>query len=312
MPGYTLHIMLTRRDLLTAAAAATFLSGAQTSSRTAPRFRKSICSSAFPTSMPPAEKIMSAKAAGFVGIELRLGDEIAFDTPPADLARIASTARDSGIAIVSLWPSGPLQKSPLNSPDPAVRAKGVDIIRQSLAIAGKLNCGALLLYPGRVGSGAKFDIGYQATWDRFSEELAKVVPEATSAKILLTIENVWNKFLLSPLEMRTFVDQFHSPWFATHFDMGNVMQFGYPQDWILTLGPRIKRIHVKDYKLSARAEQGKFVPLFEGDVDFKGVMQALVATGYSGFLSPEYGPDPTDPNYIRTLSTKLDRILAMA
>jgi hexulose-6-phosphate isomerase len=90
------------------------------------------------------------------------------------------------------------------------------------------------------------------------------------------------------------------------------MQFGYPQDWILTLKSRIKRIHVKDYKLSARAEQGRFVPLFEGDVDFKGVMQALVAVDYRGFLSPEYGYDSNDANYLKTLSEKLDRILAMA
>jgi hexulose-6-phosphate isomerase len=94
--------------------------------------------------------------------------------------------------------------------------------------------------------------------------------------------------------------------------MGNVMQFGYPQDWILTLKSRIKRIHVKDYKLSAKAEQGRFVPLFEGDVDFKGVMQALVAVDYRGFLSPEYGYDASDPSYIKTLSEKLDKILAMA
>jgi len=130
--------------------------------------------------------------------------------------------------------------------------------------------------------------------------------------VVLTMENVWNKFLLSPLEMRSFIDQLHSPWLQSHFDMGNVMQFGYPQDWILTLKSRIKRIHVKDYKLSARAEQGRFVPLFEGDVDFKGVMQALVAVDYRGFLSPEYGYEASDPNYLKTLSEKLDKILAMA
>ena len=93
--------------------------------------------------------------------------------------------------------------------------------------------------------------------------------------MLLNPENVWNKFLVSPLETRKFVDQFHSPWIQTHFDVGNVMQYGYPQDWILTLGPRIKRVHLKDYKLSARSEQGHFADLLEGDVDWKEVMAAL-------------------------------------
>ena len=111
-------------------------------------------------------------------------------------------------------------------------------------------------------------------------ELRKAIPWAEEAKVVLTPENVWNKFLVSPIEMRTFVDQFHSPWLQTHFDVGNVMQYGYPQDWILTLGPRIKRVHLKDYKLSNRDEQGHFADLLEGDVDWKAVMAALVKAGY--------------------------------
>src|SRR5215472_5788645 len=298
---------MTRRELLTSVALAPAVAQAQTT----PQFRKSICSTAMPPKMPLPEKFAAAKDAGFEGIELRMADELPLDATPDDLARLADSARKSGITIVSVWASGPLGKAPLNNPDPAVRERGVAAIRQAIGFASKLNCGAILLYPGRVGSGAKFDIGYEDTWTRFTAELKKVVPDAESARVCLTMENVWNKFLLSPLEMRTFVDQFHSPWFQAHFDMGNVMQFGFPQDWILTLGARIRRIHVKDYKLSAKAEQGHFVPLFEGDVDFKGVMQALVKVGYHGFLSPEYGYE-SDPGYLRGLSEKLDRILAMA
>jgi L-ribulose-5-phosphate 3-epimerase len=112
--------------------------------------------------------------------------------------------------------------------------------------------------------------------------------------------------------MRTFVDQFHSPYLQTHFDIGNVMQFGYPEDWILTLGSRIKRIHVKDYKLSNRAEQGRFVGLLEGDVNWKAVMAALVKTGYNGFMSPEIGHDPNQPDQLKQVSKQLDTILALA
>ncbi len=299
--------MLNRRQLLAGFAGA----AATAAGQSGPRFHKSICSGAFSAKMTVAEKIVQAKANGFEGIELRMGDEIPLDSTADDLARLADAARKSGVTVVSLWASSQLSKAPLNSPDPALRAQGVAAIRQTIDFAQKLHCGAILLYPGRVGTGARFDVGYQDTWDRFTTELKKVVPDAGRAQVTLTMENVWNKFLLSPLEMRSFVDQFHSPWMASHFDMGNVMQFGYPQDWILTLGSRIKRIHVKDYKLSAKAEQGRFVPLFEGDVDFKGVMQALVAVNYRGFLSPEYGYKD-EPDYVKTLSEKLDRILAMA
>jgi len=300
--------MLNRRQLLASLAGV----AATAAGQPAPRFRKSICSVAFPPKMTVAEKFTEARANGFEGIELRMGDELALDSTPDDLSRLADAAQKTGITVVSLWDSSPLSKAPLNSPDPALRAKGADAIRQAIDYAHKLSCGAILLYPGRVGYGPKLDVGYQDTWDRFTAELKKVVPDAARARVTLTMENVWNKFLLSPLEMRAFVDQFHSPWMASHFDMGNVMQFGYPQDWIQTLGSRIKRIHVKDYKLSAKAEQGHFVPLFEGDVDFRGVMQALVAVDYHGFLSPEYGYDANDANFLKTLSGKLDRILAMA
>jgi L-ribulose-5-phosphate 3-epimerase len=299
--------MLNRRQLIAGLAGVAATAAAQSG----PRFRKSICSVAFPSKMPVAEKFIAAKANGFEGIELRLGDELSRDLTTDDLARLADAAQKAGITVVSIWAS-PLNVAPLNSPDPALRAKGCDVIRQAIDFAHKLNCGAILLYPGHVGYGPKLEVGYQDTWDRFTAELKKVVPDAEHFRVTLTMENVWNKFLLSPLEMRAFVDQFHSPWMASHFDMGNVMQFGYPQDWILTLGSRIKRIHVKDYKLSARAEQGRFVPLFEGDVDFKAVMQALVAVDYRGFLSPEYGYDANDAGYLKTLSEKLDRILAMA
>jgi hexulose-6-phosphate isomerase len=299
---------MTRREVLTSLALAPVAAQAQTG----PQFRKSICSTALAPKMPLEDKFAAAKDAGFEGIEVRMADEIPVDASAEDLGRLARAARKAGITIVSLWDSSPLAKAPLNHADPAVREKGVAAIRQAIDFAAKLDCRAILLYPGRVGSGTKFAIGYEDTWTRFTAELKKVVPDAERARVCLTMENVWNKFLLSPLEMRAFVDQFQSPWFQCHFDMGNVMQFGFPQDWILTLGPRVRRIHVKDYKLSARAEQGRFVPLFEGDVDFKGVMQALKQVGYRGFLSPEYGYEAADPGYLRGLSEKLDRILAMA
>ncbi len=138
------------------------------------------------------------------------------------------------------------------------------------------------------------------------------MPDAERAKIFLDPENVWNKFLLSPLEMRSFIDQFHSPWIGSHFDTGNCVQYGYPEDWILTLGPRIKRIHIKDYKLAAPTDAPHFADLLEGDVNWKAVMQALVKVGYRGYLSPEIGRNPNQPDQLQRVSAALDKILAMA
>lgn len=276
------------------------------------QFRKGICSGIFPAGMSFAEKFRRTREAGFEGIEMRLGDEIGLDLSAEELKRIAGDARDAKVEIISVWLSGPLSENPLNSPEAEKRARGVATLKRSIDVAAQLGCGAMLVVPGRVGSGPKMFAGYEDTWKRVSEEMKKVIPHAESRKVILTPENVWNKFLVSPLEMRAFVDQFRSPWLQTQFDIGNVMQFGYPQDWILTLGPRIKRVHAKDYKLSARAEQGRFVDLLEGDVDWKEVMAALVKIGYRGFVSPEYGGDAKDPERIVKVSRALDKILAIA
>jgi len=266
----------------------------------------------FPEGMPEADKFRQAKNAGFEGIEVRFGDEISPSLAADDVKRIGDQAREAGIQIASMWVSGPFQKNPLNSPDPEVRARGLESLKTAIQFATYLNCGALLLYPCRLGNGPVFQVGYEDTWNRVTGELRKAIPWAEQAKVVLTPENVWNKFLVSPLEMRAFVDQFHSPWLQTHFDVGNVMQYGYPQDWILTLGPRIKRVHLKDYKLSNRAEQGHFADLLQGDVDWKGVMAAFVKVGYRGFLSPEIGHDPNNPEKLREVSDALDKILALA
>jgi len=275
------------------------------------QFIKSICVSIFSADVPYSECFRKAKSAGFDGMEIQIGREINLDSTPAQVRRVAEVAGESGISIASLWVSRPLRDHPLNSPDPTQRARGVAAIRRAIEFAQYLECGALLLVPGGLGHGPKFEVGYKDTWERLTVELKRVIPLAERAKVFLTIENVWNRFLVSPLEMCSFVDQFHSPYFRTHFDIGNIMQYGYPQDWILTLGSRVKRVHVKDYLLKPGG-QGRFIGLLEGDVDWRAVMQALVEVGYRGFLSHETGHDPSDPDKLKKVSRALDTILSMA
>lgn len=300
---------MTRRDVLLATAA--IAPGVtRSSAQQKPRFVKGICSVIFPRQLPRSECFQRAKEAGFHAIELAIGTDVPLDISMDDAKRMADAAQRAGIEIATLWVSEPLHANPLNSEDPAVRARGVAAIRQAIRIATSLRCGALLLYAVRLGSGPRLQYGSQETWDRYSAELRKLIPDAEAAQVFLNPENVWNKFLLSPLEMRAFVDQFQSPWVRTHFDTGNVMQYGYPEDWILTLGQRIKRIHFKDYKLSSGGEQGHFADLLKGDVNWAGVMRALVKVGYSGYVSPEIGYDPAKPDQLKRVSEALDTILA--
>src|SRR5262249_49913260 len=149
--------------------AAAFSASAQSS----PRFTKGICSVIFPKEMPRAECFAQAKSAGFDAMELAVGTDLPLDISHDDARRLADTAHKAGIQIATLWVSDPLHQNPLNSPDPAVRTKGVDAIRKAIAIAVDLNCGALLLYAVRLGNGPRLEIGSQDTWDRYTAELTK-------------------------------------------------------------------------------------------------------------------------------------------
>jgi L-ribulose-5-phosphate 3-epimerase len=297
---------MNRREFLAASAAVAPALAA------GPRFVKSICSVIFPPGTPLPECFRRAKDAGFDAIEIRFSEEVSLDSTPDQMKQLADDAHKAGVYIASMWASRPLTQFPINSPDPAVRDQGEAAIEKTIELAKHANCGAILLYLCRLGSGAKLQYGSQETWDRCSAVLRQAIPAADRANVILTPENVWNKFLLSPLEMRTFVDQFQSPSLQSHFDIGNCMQYGYPEDWILTLGSRVKRIHVKDYKLASKAQQGSFVGLLEGDVNWKAVMAALVKVGYRGSLSPEVGYNPNEPDQLKKVSQALDKILAMA
>ncbi len=297
------NVEVTRREFALSSAAA-MQSGS-------PRFQKSIASVIFPKAMPIEDYFAAARDAGFSGVEIPLGETLAMDTPKEKLARISDAAEKARCTIVSLWMSAPLSATPLNSPDAAKRAQGADTLRKGLDICAALRCEAMLLVPGRLGNGAHLDVGYEDTWMRVTDALKPVIPYAAGQKVCITPENVWNKFLVSPVEMRTFVDQFKSPFLQAHFDVGNIMQYGFPQDWIQTLNQRIRRVHLKDYKLSVRAEQGRFVPLLEGDVPWKDVMGAFVKVGYQGWLSPEYTYSAAEPDQIRRISAAVDKILAL-
>ena len=151
---------------------------------------------------------------------------------------------------------------------------------------------AYLFVPGAVdvfflpdGEVVPYDVCYQ----RATDSIFQIAPTAEKLGVSIAVENVWNKFLLSPLEMRSFIDQFHSRNVGAYFDVGNVLLTGYPEQWIRILGSRIKRIHIKDFKRSIGTIDG-FVDLLEGDVDFEAVKKALAEIGYDGFVTAEMLP----------------------
>ncbi len=190
---------------------------------------------------------------------------------------------------------------PLSSADPQVVEKSLAGMRTSLHNAKLWGSDAVLLVPAVVNP----QTSYRDAWTRSQKEIRKLIPLAAELKVVIAIEEVWNKFLLSPLEMARYIGEFQSQWIKAWFDVGNVVLYGYPQDWIRTLGKDIAKVHLKDFK---RKEDGyAWVNLGDGDVDWPAVRQAFAEIGYSGSAIAEL--EGGDEAYLRDVSRRIDRLL---
>src|ERR1700674_2764208 len=135
-------------------------------------------------------------------------------------------------------------KYPLSSSDPAVVEKSLAGMRTSLGNAKLWGSDAVLLVPAVVNP----QTSYRDAWTRSQKQIRKLIPLAAELKTVIAIEEVWNKFLLRPIEIDKYIREFQSPWIKAWFDVGNVLLSGFPQDWIRTLGKNTVKLHVKDFK----------------------------------------------------------------
>jgi L-ribulose-5-phosphate 3-epimerase len=245
-----------------------------------------------------AEKFSAVRKAGFDGVE-----------PMSHLDRDeVLTARDAtGLAIPSVC--GALHwQYPLSDPDPSVRQKGVEALIYSIEDAVVYGADTVLLVPGRVTA----DVAYDQVWERSVAEIKKAIPVAEAQKVYIAIENVWNSFLLSPLEAARYIDQFESDYVKFYFDCGNILAFGFPEQWIRILGERIAKIHIKEYSISKANSEGRGagfrVDLMEGDVNWPAVMKALDEIGYDDWAITEQGGGDT-PGGLADKAERLSRIL---
>ncbi len=196
-------------------------------------------------------------------------------------------------------------KYPLSSADPEVVKKSLEGMRTSLRNAKLWGANAVLLVPAVVNP----DTSYQDAWTRSQKQIRELIPLAAELKVIIAVEEVWNKFLLSPLEFARYVDEFQSPWVQAYFDVGNVVVSGYPQDWIRTLGKRIVKVHLKDFKQGQSWEPitMQFVNLGEGDIDWAAVRGALAAIGYAGVVTAELPSG--DLTYLTDVRKRIERLV---
>ncbi|MDB4868359.1 MAG: xylulose 5-phosphate 3-epimerase [Cohnella sp.] len=238
--------------------------------------------------------------AGFDAVELNLyspgGIGLTLDTTASEAEKIKKMADSFGIQLRSLS-SGLMWENSLSAEEESVRSKGRKIVEKQIELASVLGIDTVLCVPAFVKKeGAN---SYDAAYRRSQEELAKLVPLAEEHQVHIGIENVWNKFLMSPLEMARYIDELGSSYVGAYFDVGNVLNFGYPEQWIRILGQRIRKVHVKDFKTSVGNING-FVPLLAGDVDWPEVRKALQEIGYTDTLTAElnwYAASPYQTAY---------------
>jgi L-ribulose-5-phosphate 3-epimerase len=288
-----------RRSFLKYAATATVATGLLGRSTTTQaagkktKIRKALQFGMLPKNLSNADKFKLAKECGFDGVEGYPMDDL-------DAARkLGTLAREAGVPIHSIVYGG--WGAPFSDPDPKVIKKGMAGMETALRSAKALGAETVLLVPAIVTE----TVSYGDAYKRSQEHIRKLLPLAEQLEIIIAVENVWNKFLLSPLEFARYVDEFESPWLRAYFDVGNVIIFGYSQDWIRTLGKRIVKIHLKDFKRKGY----QWTNLLEGDVNWKQVRLALDEVGYDGFMTTElHGGDKA---YLTDLSNRIDRILAM-
>lgn len=288
--------MTDRRTFLKLLAAAL----AATGQATAPGnpIRKAVLISMLPKDLTYAERFALARAAGFEGIEMQT------IAKPEEAAEIREAALKTGLRVHSVmnmdhW------RLPLSSADPDVVTRSVEGMATSLRNAALWGADTVLLVPAVVDAATSYRQAYERSQRVIRERL---LPMARDLKVVIAVEEVWNKFLLSPIEFARYVDEFDSPWLKAYFDVGNVVIHAFPQDWIRTLGPRIVKVHLKDFNFDRANGRFTWKAIGEGDIDWMEVRRALNDIGYRGYVTTEVSAG--DAAYLKDVAGRVDRFLA--
>jgi len=293
-----------RRDFLKAgvAAAATVAIGTSTATaaaKPARKFQKAVKYTMVKGNAPILDKFKMLKELGFDGVDMNT---------PADHAEVLRARDESGLTVHGVvdyvhW------GQPLSANDPAVRAKGLEGLKTSLRDAKAYGGTTVLLVVGVVNKETSYDDAYKRT----QEEIRKALPLAEELQVKIAFENVWNMFLLSPLELARYIDEFESPMVGSYFDVGNVVNYGWPEQWIRILGKRILKLDIKEYSRKLRDTSGPYAgfkaELGEGDCDWPAVLKALDEIGFTGWGTAEVAGG--DRERLADISRRMDKILEL-
>ncbi len=240
------------------------------------------------------EKCMAIAAeAGFEGIELNMEEEkegsINLNSTVEEILNFKELSDKYNIEITSLSTSL-FWQYPITANQKKIRKKAEKIIKKMIDSAHVLELEEILVVPGIVNR----DVSYQTAYQRALHTFRKIKTDAEDKGVRIGIENVWNKFLLSPLEMKGFIEEIDSSHVGFYLDVGNLLNYSYPVHWIEVLADEIIKVHVKDFKTGIGNING-FTNLLQGDVDWKQVIRALREVNYDDYLIAELSPYKTCP-----------------
>ena len=226
------------------------------------------------------DALQMCKEIGYQGLEILLTEsgELTMQSGPADYAALRKMSAESGVELTSICGGGDLSAN-----DPAAIAAAKAQIRKMLEAAEALGIDTVLVTGGRTSDRVPYDVAY----DRQLRALQELRPDAERRRVNIALENVWNKLLVSPLEFRDLLDRVGSPYVGCYFDTGNVVLYGYPEQWIRILGSRIKKIHFKDFKIDHQERRYTWPQLMQGAVDWPAVMREIRAIGYDDYVITE-------------------------
>ena len=275
---------------------------------------KGISYLSFENGLSNNESIESAlsqtKKNGFDALELSVSSEgvINTKTSKAECEIIRKKIDDSGIFVDSIATGMSWGVSPTSN-DRSIREKSIKLHQDALKVASFLDCKALLFVPGVVKSPISPDIvRYDKALDRLREAINQMLPIAEDLNVDLCMENVWNGFFYSPIELRDFVDSFDSDRLGVYLDIGNLIGYQqYPPHWVELLNSRIKRVQIKDFQENFDwTGSFSFCDIGAGDVPWKETIAALNAIQYKSTIIAEMLP--WDETILSRTSAAMDQL----
>jgi L-ribulose-5-phosphate 3-epimerase len=250
----------------------------------------------------PYQAIDDVKRLGLDGLELIFGECPEENVTEEECRNIFKYAKENGIGLRTLA-TGFYWRCSLSSENPEEREKAIKFTKKYIRAASWLEVDSILVVPGAIDVAwdeSRPVTSYKSVWENSTESLKIVLKTAEEYKVTVCIENVWNKFLLSPIEMELFLDQFDSDYIGSYFDVGNILLYGYPEHWIEYLKNKIKAIHFKNFHRDdcGGTLHGFGEDLLKGDVSFARVMKELEKIKYKGPITAEMIPFSRLPDLV--------------